>query len=160
MTPVFFLCKYRDNFKNLLVKIYLVDWKKFITYGHWVTIYQDCSHQLKNMTDRNIIKWSNSLDPDQYFVGPNLGPNCLQMLSVEKILARVKRSCQKFLGYLKKQSAYMILGAPLPWLFKLCKSIKNTPWVICMYIHLFVYESVTALVIVQNWIQSWFIWQI
>ena len=55
------------------------------------------------MTARNIIKVSNSLDPDeaQYFVGPNLGQNCLQMLSVEKTLARVKRSCQKFLGYLK-----------------------------------------------------------
>ena len=52
-----------------------------------------------------ILKESNSLDPDQaqYFVGPNLCPNCLQMLSVEKTLARVKRSCQKFLGYLKKK---------------------------------------------------------
>ena len=31
---------------------------------------------------RNIIKVSNSSDPDQaqYSVGPNLGPNCLQML--------------------------------------------------------------------------------
>ena len=55
------------------------------------------------MTARNIIKVSNSLDPDeaQYLVGPNLGQNCLQMLSVEKTLARVKRSCQTFLGYLK-----------------------------------------------------------
>ena len=31
----------------------------------------------------NIIKVSNSLDPDQAqpFVGPDLGPNCLQRLS-------------------------------------------------------------------------------
>ena len=35
---------------------------------------------------------SNSLDPDQaqYFVGPNLGPNCLQMLSVEELKDHVK----------------------------------------------------------------------
>ena len=69
------------------------------------------------MTARNIIKVSNSLDPDQaqYYVGPNQGPNYLQMLSVEKTLARVKKSCQKILGYLKKKkSAYMILRAPLP----------------------------------------------
>ena len=45
---------------------------------------------------RNITKVLNSLDPNSF------GPNCLQMLSVEKTLARVKRSCQKFLGYLKK----------------------------------------------------------
>ena len=118
----FFLCKYRDNFKNLLVKINLVDWKKFNTCGHWVTIYQrlftflsvekhDCQRwssyveicyksSCQNTTwsncFRNSIKVSNSLDPN------SLGPNCLQMLSVEKTLARVKRSCQKFLGYLKK----------------------------------------------------------
>ena len=32
---------------------------------------------------RNTIRVSNSLDPDQtrHFVGPDLGPNCLQMLS-------------------------------------------------------------------------------
>ena len=39
---------------------------------------------------RNIINVSNSLDPNSFV------PNCLQMLSVEKTLARVKRSCQKF----------------------------------------------------------------
>ena len=34
---------------------------------------------------RNTIRVSNSLDPDQTrrFVGPNLGPNCLQMLSAD-----------------------------------------------------------------------------
>ena len=33
-----------------------------------------------NNSFRNIIRVSNSLDPDQarYFVGPDLGPNCLQ----------------------------------------------------------------------------------
>ena len=55
-----------------------------------------------------ISSVSNSLDPNSF------GPNCLQMLSIEKTLARVKRSCQKFLGYLKKKSAHMILSAPLP----------------------------------------------
>ena len=94
---------------------------------------------------RNIIKVSNSLDPN------SLGPKCLQMLSVEKTLPRVKRSCQIFLSYLKKKSAHMILSAPLPWLFKLCKSIKMATRVICMSIHLFVCESVTATVIDQVW---------
>ena len=34
---------------------------------------------------RNIIRVSNSLDPDQArpFVGPDLGPNCLQRLSAD-----------------------------------------------------------------------------
>ena len=34
---------------------------------------------------RNTIRVSNSLDPDQvqHFVGPDLGPNCLQRLSAE-----------------------------------------------------------------------------
>ena len=34
---------------------------------------------------RNSIRVSNSLDPDQtrHFVGPDLGPNCLQMLSAD-----------------------------------------------------------------------------
>ena len=38
---------------------------------------------------RNIIRVSNSLDPDQdrHPVGPELGPNCLQRLSVELLLA-------------------------------------------------------------------------
>ena len=33
----------------------------------------------------NTIRVSNSLDPDQaqHFVGPNLGPNCLQRLSAD-----------------------------------------------------------------------------
>ena len=34
---------------------------------------------------RNTIKMSNSLDPDQdrHFVGPDLGPSCLQRLSAD-----------------------------------------------------------------------------
>ena len=34
---------------------------------------------------RNTIRLSNSLDPDQvrHFVGPDLGQNCLQMLSAD-----------------------------------------------------------------------------
>ena len=38
-----------------------------------------------NISFRNIIRVSNSLDPDQarQNVGPDLGPNCLQMLSAD-----------------------------------------------------------------------------
>ena len=34
---------------------------------------------------RNTIRMSNSLDPDQapHFVGPDLGPNCLEKLSAD-----------------------------------------------------------------------------
>ena len=38
-----------------------------------------------NNSIRNTIRVSNSLDPDQtrHFVGPDLGPNCLQRLSAD-----------------------------------------------------------------------------
>ena len=41
---------------------------------------------LKN-SFRNTIRVANSLDPDQarHFVGPELGPNCLQRLSAGNI---------------------------------------------------------------------------
>ena len=137
MRPVFFLFKYRDNFKNLLVKINIgrlkiiqhlwslsdhlprlftflsvekhdcQGWSLFFLYGK--NCYKSsCQNTTWSNCFRNIIKVSNSLDPNSF------APNCLQMLSVEKTLARVKRSCQKFLGYLKKKSAHMILSAPLP----------------------------------------------
>ena len=39
---------------------------------------------------RNTIRVSNSLDPDQarHFVGPDLGPNCLQRLSADNTSKR------------------------------------------------------------------------
>ena len=39
----------------------------------------------KKKTFKNTIRLSNSLDPDQarHFVGPDLGPNCLQRLSAD-----------------------------------------------------------------------------
>ena len=40
---------------------------------------------------RNTIRVSNGLDPDQdqYFVGPDLGPNCLQSLSADDISRQI-----------------------------------------------------------------------
>ena len=138
-----------------------------------MTIYHDCSfYGLKNMTARggfyfsymkkicyksscqnttwsicirNIIKVSNSLDPKSF------GPNFLQMLSLEKTLARVKRSCQKILGFLKKnQHIWSIV-----LLYHDCSNYTNlsktATRVICMFIHLFVCESVTATGIDQVW---------
>ena len=126
----------------------------WFSYMEKVCYKSSCQNTTWSNCFRNIIKVSNSLDPNSF------GPNCLQMLSVEKSLARVKRSCQKFLGYLKKKSAHMILSAPLPWLFKLCKSIKNGHQG-----HLHVYSSVCLRVsncncYWSNLIQSWFIWHI
>ena len=45
---------------------------------------------LKNSC-RSTVRVSNSLDPDQvqHFVGPNLGPNCLQRLSADDTRQRV-----------------------------------------------------------------------
>ena len=120
MRPVFFLCKYRDNFKNLLGRLKIIQhlwslsdhlprlftflsvvkhdcqgWSLFFLYGKNFlfqnTTWSNCF--------RNIIKVSNSSDPN------SLGPNCLLMLSVENTLARVKKK----LGYLKTKSAHMIL---------------------------------------------------
>ena len=41
--------------------------------------------QFEKKCFRNIIRVSNSLNPDQarQFVGPDLGPNCLQRLSAD-----------------------------------------------------------------------------
>ena len=51
----------------------------------------------KKKSFRNTIRASNSLDPDQarHFVGPDLGPNCLQRLSAEtKVATSGKRVTQ------------------------------------------------------------------
>ena len=44
---------------------------------------------VKKNSVRNTIRVPNSLDPDQdqYYVGPDLGANCLQRLSAEKKVA-------------------------------------------------------------------------
>ena len=45
----------------------------------------------------NIFRVSNGLDPDQVrqSVGPHLGPNCLQRLSVDPSKERIKKRQQK-----------------------------------------------------------------
>ena len=45
-----------------------------------------------NNSCRNNIIVSNSLDPDQaqQFIGPDLGPNCLQRLSADTSMQKVK----------------------------------------------------------------------
>ena len=42
-------------------------------------------NHLRKNSKRNTIRASNSFDPDQarHFVGPDLGPNCLQRLSAD-----------------------------------------------------------------------------
>ena len=48
-------------------------------------LFLSSSDCFRNNYFRNTIRVSNSLDPDQArrFVGPELGPNCLQRLSAE-----------------------------------------------------------------------------
>ena len=67
-------------------------WVWLVNSGNWVIFHAflssaDCfqnQHLLKK-TFRNIIRVSNSLDPNQArrFVGPDLGQNCLQRFSAD-----------------------------------------------------------------------------
>ena len=62
-------------------------------FAYWVIFHDFLSsadffqNQLfqKILSDRNTTRVSNSLDPDQaaHFVGPDLGPNCLQKVSAD-----------------------------------------------------------------------------
>ena len=54
--------------------------------GLQFVVFPDHTHLLFNsLPTGNTIRVSNSLDPDQarHYVGPGLGPNCLQRLSTE-----------------------------------------------------------------------------
>ena len=59
---------------------------KFVNSAYWVILHV-FSHQLiffkSTFSKNSFITVSNSLDPNQaqHFVGPDLGPNCLQRLS-------------------------------------------------------------------------------
>ena len=60
---------------------------------------------------------SNSLDPDQarHFVGPDLDPNCLQMLSADDTSRqRVKPGTNREVIPVKKSFSYFI-QIPIPW---------------------------------------------
>ena len=50
--------------------------------GNFVCFFVVCGYFFFKLTFRNTIRVSNSLDADQarHFVGPGLGPNCLQRL--------------------------------------------------------------------------------
>ena len=59
-------------------------------FAYWVILHAfltsaDFFKTFSKNNFRNTIRVSNSLDPDQarHFVGPNLGPNCLQWLSAD-----------------------------------------------------------------------------
>ena len=56
----------------------------FLSYGDFF-FFSFFKLSFSKKSFRNTIRVSNSLDPDQarHFVGPDLGPNCLQRLSAE-----------------------------------------------------------------------------
>ena len=64
---------------------------RFIFFAYWVLSHAFLSFAVCffrvniKKTNRNTIRLSNSLNPDQtrHFVGPDLGPNCLQKLSTD-----------------------------------------------------------------------------
>ena len=63
------------------------------TISWWVNLHAFCrllnffKSTFSKISLRNSIRVSNSLEPDQarHFVRPDLGPNCLQRLSADKI---------------------------------------------------------------------------
>ena len=69
----------------------------------------------------NTIRVSNSLDPDQapHFVGPGLGPNCLQSLSADDTRRQRVKYVQKFIW--KCHLFKVICCILLITLFDLCK---------------------------------------
>ena len=52
----------------------------------------------QNHLFRKILSVSNTLDPDQarHFVGPNVGPNCLQGLSADDKIALIMQRIEYF----------------------------------------------------------------
>ena len=59
------------------------------TCMHFVVCWYFSKLIFSKTSSRNTIRVSNSLDPDQdrHFVGPDLGPNCLQKLSADDKLS-------------------------------------------------------------------------
>ena len=53
--------------------------------GNFSSFLLSSAEFLQNSKIRNTVRVSNSSNPDQdrHFVGPDLGPNCLQRLSVD-----------------------------------------------------------------------------
>ena len=89
----------RPGFCSLLT---LVNVCFFIFIACWVIFHAFAVFKinfLNNFFFKNTIRVSNSLDPDhdRRFVGPDLGPNCLQRLSAddkfESPLARKELIC-------------------------------------------------------------------
>ena len=70
---------------------------------------------------RNTIRRSNSLDPDQarHFAGPDLGPNCLQWLSVDNTIYNVVGSEFFFESKITHQFKYMF------WVLKRTVSLRR-----------------------------------
>ena len=62
--------------------ILFVPWEIFHAFCHPLIFFN--INFLEN-SFKNTIRVSNSLDPDQvrHFVGPDMGPNCLQRLSAD-----------------------------------------------------------------------------
>ena len=91
----------------------------------WVIFHDFCrlpifsKSSLSENSFRNTctIRVSNSLNPDQarHFVGPDLDPNCLQMLSADDTSRqRVKPGTNREVLLVKKSFLYFI-QIPIPW---------------------------------------------
>ena len=83
----------------------------------------------------NTIRVSNSLDPDQArrYVGPYLGPNCLQRLSADdkSLLAGKELNTEQFLSttfWLKPWLKSISIGSNFFQLAKVLAATNFEPW--------------------------------
>ena len=69
---------------DIALHIIILKESAFSLFACWVTVLLKSTFSQKS--DWNTIRVANSLDPDQAQpnVGPDLGPNCLKRLSVDK----------------------------------------------------------------------------
>ena len=69
--------------------VYTRDIACWVIFHNFVAVFSRLSFLKNSFT--NSIRVSNCLDPDQDrpFVGPDLGPNCLQKLSADHISRRL-----------------------------------------------------------------------
>ena len=66
-------------------------WVFLLAFLQSADYFQKSSFQNESLRNTSIIRVSNSLDQNQarHFVGPDLGPNCLQRLSKAKVIQKL-----------------------------------------------------------------------
>ena len=81
----------------------------FVVCGLFLINFKKKKKKKKKKTFRNTIRVSNSLDTDQAqrFVGPDLGPNCLQRLSTDDKIRHWRKKVNEILNQLHVNKIFM-----------------------------------------------------